>query len=553
MAQARSAGRTEGGILAPLRRRLFRAVWSANLTSNFGWLVQGVGAAWLMTSLDPRPDMVALVQTAIQAPILVLALIAGAAADVWARRNVLMVAQIWVFATSIVLAVLTWLGWMGPWLLLLLTFLLGAGAAINGPAMQAIVRDLVPSRDLPAAVTINAVAFNLARSVGPAIGGIVVALAGAATAFFLNAVSCIGLLAVLYRLRGHVRESELPRERVGSAMIAGLRYVGQTRRIQLTLLRSSIFSFGAASILALLPLVAREQLQGGPTLYGILLASFGLGALGGAFLIHPLRQRVGAENLVTLLSGVFGASAVVMGVWPNLPVVLIGLPLAGAAWLGSFSTFNIAVQLSTAFWVQARVLALYQMSASGPLAIGSWFWGAYARRVGIDDSMLASGIMLLASLALHFVARVPSGQAPDMRPAGTWTKPQTVLQVGHDEGPVLVLIDYRIREGDAPAFNDAMEEVGHLRRRDGAVHWQLYQDTTDPEHWVEAFSVNSWLDHLRQTQRLTAADAAVEAMALRYHSGDGPPLLRRLIHRELHQDEAGPAASGKSQNTRPLI
>jgi MFS family permease len=547
MAQARSAPRAEGGIFAPLRRRLFRAVWSANLTSNFGWLIQSVGAAWLMTTLDPRPDMVALVQTATQAPILVLALIAGAAADVWARRNVLMVAQVWVFATSVVLAVLTWFGLVGPWMLLLLTFSLGAGAAVNGPAMQAIVRDLVPSRDLPAAVTINAVAFNLARSLGPAIGGVIVAVAGAAAAFVLNAVSCIGLLAVLYRLRGHVRESELPRERVGGAIIAGLRYVGQTRRIQLTLLRSGIFSFGAASVLALLPLVAREQLHGGPTLYGTLLASFGLGALGGAFLIHPLRQRLGAENLVTLLSAMSGIAAVAMGLWPTLPVVLVGLPLCGAAWLGSFSTFNIAVQMSTAYWVQARVLALYQMSASGPIAIGSWFWGAYARHVGIEVSMLVSGVVLLVSLLLHFIARLPTGQAPDMRPIRTWAQPKTVLEVAHDEGPVLVLVDYRVRPGDAPAFNRAMDEVGHLRRRDGAVRWQLYQDTIDPEHWLEAFVVGSWLDHLRQTQRLTAADLAIEAMALRYHTGESPPTIRRLIHRDperAFEPEPTPRAPG---------
>ena len=353
------------------------------------------------------------------------------------------------------------------------------------------------------------------------------------------ASACLG---VLYRLRGHVRESELPRERVGGAIIAGLRYVGQTRRIQLTLLRSAIFSFGAASVLALLPLVAREQLQGGPALYGILLAAFGLGALGGAFLIHPMRQRFGAENLVTLLSAIFGVAAIAMGMWPNLPVALIGLPLAGAAWLGSFSTFNIAVQLSTAFWVQARVLALYQMSASGPIAIGSWFWGAYARQVGIGTSMLASGVLLLASLALHFVARLPSGQAPDMRPARTWRKPETRLRVHHGEGPVLVLVEYRIHPPDAPAFNRAMDEIGHLRRRDGAARWQLFQDTTDPERWVEAFTVASWLGHLRQTQRLTAADLAIEATALRYHFGDEPPQMRRLIHRDPERDLSGLAA-----------
>jgi MFS family permease len=525
------AARNTSSIIAPLRRRLFRAVWIANLVTNFGWLIQGVGAAWLMTSLDPSPDTVALVQTATQVPILLLALVAGAAADVWDRRSVLIVAQLWVLATSFGLAVTTWAGLTGPALLLLFTFSLGMGAALNSPAMQVVVRELVPTREVAAAVTINAVAFNLARSVGPALGGVIVALAGAEAAFLINAVSCIGLLVVLIRLRRHVREPELPRERVAGAIIAGLRYVGQTRPIQRTLARGAVFGFGAASIPALLPLFARQELAGGPALYGILLGAFGIGALGGAFLIHPLRQRLGSEWMVTVLSGLFGASALVLGLLPSLTVALLALPLAGAAWLGSFSSFNISVQLSSAVWVQARVMSLYQMAVFGMMALGSWGWGELAREVGLPGALICSGLWMLASLLLHLVFRLPGGQAPDMRPAQTWQKPEPSVAFDPDEGPVLVLVEYRISVEDARAFVEAIEDVGHLRRRDGALRWQVYQDTSDAEHWIEAFTVGSWLDHLRQTRRSTAADGAVEARVLQWHKGDAPPLMRRLIHR----------------------
>lgn len=530
MGQA-TQGDRGSGIFAPLRRRLFRAVWIANLVTNFGWLIQGVGAAWLMTQLDPSPDTVALVQAATQVPILLLALIAGAAADLWDRRSVLIVAQLWVLATSFGLAAMTWAGLTGPTLLLLFTFSLGMGAALNNPAMQVVVRELVPKRELAAAVTINAVAFNLARSVGPALGGVIVALAGAEAAFLINAVSCIGLLVVLIRLRRHVREPELPRERVGGAIIAGLRYVGQTRPIQRTLVRGGVFGFGAAAIPALLPLVARELLDGGPALFGILLGVFGIGALGGAFLIHPLRQRLGAEWMVTVLSGVFGAAALAIGLMPTLPVILLALPLAGAAWLGSFSSFNISVQLSSAVWVQARVMSLYQMAVFGMMALGSWGWGELANIVGLPGSLAGSGLWLLASLLLHLVLTLPSGQAPDMRPVQAWQKPEPRVDFDPDEGPVMVLVEYRISARDAGAFVAAMEDVGHMRRRDGALRWQVYQDITDAERWVEAFTIGSWLDHLRQAQRSTAADRATEARASSLHIGDEPPTMRRLLHR----------------------
>lgn len=533
MAEGRQAA---AGIFAPLHRRLFRAIWATTLLAQFGWLVQSVGAAWLMTQLDPSPDMVALVQTATTAPILLLSLIAGALADLWDRRRVILLSLVLTALVSALLAVLAWLGQLGPLLLLALTFALGGAAALGQPAMQALVRELVPARELAAAVTINAVGFNLARSLGPALGGIVVAVGGAASAFAVNAVAGMGLIAMLARLRRAGPPSDLPRERFAGAILSGLRYVSRTRAISTTLLRGGVFGLLAPSILALLPLVARDLLAGGPQLFGLLLAAFGLGALGGAFLIHPLRQRIGAENLVTLLSGVGGGAALAMGLSPTLPVVVAALPLAGAAWLGSFSTFNIAVQTSSAFWVQARVLALYQMVVFGTMAAGSWGWGIVARHLGLPEAIALSGGLMLLSMLLHGLARLPTGEAPDLRPAPEPPAPPPSLRFDPEEGPVLVLIEYCVRPCHAARFDQAMQAVGVLRRRDGASRWQLFQDTADPEHWVEAFTVPSWLEHLRQTRRRTAADHAVERAALAFHEGQ-PPAVRRLIHR--HQPDMG--------------
>lgn len=538
MAEVRPAA---AGIFAPLRRRLFRAIWATTLLTQFGWLIQSVGAAWLMTQLDPSPDMVALVQTATTAPILLLSLVAGALADLWDRRRVILLSLVLTALVSLLLGALAWLEVMGPRLLLALTFALGAAAALGQPAMQALVRELVPARELASAVTVNAVGFNLARSVGPALGGIVVAVGGAASAFAINAVAGIGLMGVLLRVRRDGQPSELPRERFAGAILSGLRYVSRTRAISATLLRAGVFGLLAPSILALLPLVARDLLDGGPELFGLLLACFGLGALGGAFLIHPARQRIGAENLVTVLAGLGGGAALAIGLSPTIPVVLAALPLAGAAWLGSFSTFNIAVQMSSAFWVQARVLALYQTVVFGTMALGSWGWGIVARSIGLPEAIALSGALMVLSMLLHRLARLPTGEAPDLRPAPAPPTPEPSLRFDPEEGPVLVLIEYRVREGDGARFDQAMQAVGELRRRDGASRWQLFQDTADPEHWVEAFTVKSWLEHLRQSHRRTAADHAVERAALDYHQGD-PPVVRRLIHRHKPDAEIASAA-----------
>ena len=373
--------------------------------------------------------------------------------------------------------------------------------------------------------------MNFARAVGPAVGGAVVAAAGAGAAFYLNAASTLALAGALLWWRREVPADDLPRERVGSAIVTGLRYVAEARGLRAVLARGLVFGLAASAALALLPLVARDRLGGGPLVYGLLLGAFGVGALAGAFLVHRLRQRYGAERVVTALTGVFGGALLVLGLVPSLlPPVGVALALAGAAWLGSFSTFNISVQMATAFWVQARVLALYQATIFGSMAAGSWLWGEVADATSLESAFLAAGTLLLLSIALHRRWRLPAGEAPDLRPRQL---PDLELAFPFDReaGPVLVLIEYRVPLGDAVPFVEAMDEVGHMRKRDGAWRWHLFQDTADAEHWYEAFTVASWLHYLRQRRRGTAADEIILDRARRFLDPGYKPVVRRMIAR----------------------
>lgn len=520
-----------GGILSPLRLPLFRAIWAANLVGSIGWLVQGVGAAWLMTTLAGTADKVALVQTATMAPILLFALLAGALADVWDRRWVLLVAQLWVAAAAFGLSVVSGAGMLTPVVLLLFTFLIGTGAALNGPAWQAVVREIVPREELAAAVTLNAIGFNLARAFGPAVGGAVVAAYGSQAAFLLNGFSALALVVVLLFWRRQLPKDDLPRERLGGAVITGLRYVGETPAIRAILGRAAVFGMAASAALALLPLIARDRLGGGPVIYGLLLGGFGIGALLGAFLIHPLRHRRGAEFVITVLSAAGGIAFIVVGLLPgHLVTVLLALGVAGTAWLGAFSTFNITVQMRTAYWVQARVLSLYQTVVFGGMAIGAWAWGELADITSLEVGYMLAGGMLLASVALHWWQPLHAGENPNLQPA-TRQEPLPAVAATVEEGPVLVQIEYEVGPATAPAFVAAMDEVGHLRRRNGAIRWRLFQDVTQGEHWVETFVLGDWVEHQRLRRRMTVADVALEARAVAFHQGRSAPMRRYMVAR----------------------
>ncbi|HKU15281.1 MAG TPA: MFS transporter [Steroidobacteraceae bacterium] len=520
--------------LSPFRFPVFRGVWTASLLSNFGSLIQSVGASWMMLSIAPSPDMVALVQASTSLPIMMLSLVAGAMADNMDRRKVMISAQLFMLAVSLALAACAWSGLIGPWSLLLFTFSIGVGQAFFAPAWQASVGDMVPRPEVPGAVALNSMGFNIARSVGPAIGGAIVAAAGAAAAFAANAASYIPLLAVLARWKLPPRSQSLPKETLGIAMAAGVRYVTMSPNIRTVLLRACVFCFGAGSVLALLPLVAKHLVAGGPLTYGLLLGAFGIGAVGGAFSAARLREKLSTEAIVRWAGCVMALAAAIVGVSTFLVLTMAALLLAGAGWVLSLSTFNVSVQLSAPRWVVARALALYQMTAFGGLAAGSWLWGEIAAKAGTPTALLISaGVVLVGVLLGRWVPLAQAGELNlDPLRASMWNAPITVVPVDERTGPVVVGVEYIIDEPDIEEFLAAMNERRRVRRRDGARNWRLLRDLSDPRLWIERYETPTWLDYIRLNNRATQHDAAVPERLRKLHRGTEPPRVRRRIERQ---------------------
>ncbi|WP_342250292.1 MFS transporter [Sphingomonas sp. OTU376] len=513
---------------SPFRLPLFRAIWIASLCSNFGGLIQAVGASWMMTSLGASPQMIALVQASTSLPIMLLSLWAGAVADNLDRRRVLLAAQSFMLLVSALLAIGTWLGLVTPWLLLVFTFLIGCGTAINGPAWQASVGDMVPRPLLSSAVAYNSMGFNIARSLGPAIGGVIVATAGAATAFLANAVSYIGLIFVLKRWQPDLPRRKLPRERLGLAMAAGVRYVRLSPHIRVVLARAALFGLSASALQALMPLVARDLIRGGPLIYGLLLGAFGLGAVGGAVLGRQLRERLSTEGIVRVASAGLAAGAAVTATG-ILPIALFGLAAAGAGWVLALSTFNVSVQMASPRWVVARAIALYQMAAFGGMAAGSWLFGSIASGHGVRNALLAAALVQLLSIVAGLVFKLPAISQLNLTPRDVWVEPHTEVQIEARSGPIVITVEHRIAERDIAAFLTVMHERRRIRRRDGARDWALTRDLSDATLWVERFDFATWLDYVRHNERRTHADAAnSEALHALWIPGTEAVVHRRI-------------------------
>jgi MFS family permease len=539
--------------LVPLKHRLFAAVWIASLASNFGSLVQTVGASWLMTTIAPSPDIVALVQAATALPILLFSLPAGAVADIWQRRTVMLVAQSLMFIVATGLAILSQVGTITPGLLLAFTFALGTGAALYGPAWQAAVGEMVPRDKIPAAVALNSLGFNLARSLGPAIGGAIVAAAGPEAAFVFNAVSYLALIVVLIRWKAPPVEHRLPPESMIPAIAAGLRYATLSLVIRAVLVRTFAFGLCGSAIWALLPLVARHLVGGGPLTYGILLGALGIGAILGAILSTPLRQRLGGEMLVRGAVATFGLCTIAAAFIVDLVPLAIVLTAAGAGWVMTLSTFNVVVQMSSPRWVMGRAMAVYQMMTFGGLALGSWMWGVLADGLGIATSLaLAGAAAVLLGLLLERRFRLPAYEQLNLEPSSAWPEPQVSLDFDPQSGPVIVTAEYKIAPKDVPAFLKAMRILRRNRRRDGARRWMLTQDVADPETWLERFEVATWLDHMRQHHRATVSDRTAENVVLALHKGPTPPRVRHFLERPLAAfgtERAQPASAQARETT----
>ena len=517
---------------SPFRITIFRSVWIASLASNFGSLIQSVGAAWLMTSIASSADMVALVQTAVALPILLWSLVSGALADGHDRRKLMLAAQIFMLLVSLALAICTWIGWMSPWLLLTFTFLIGCGAAFNAPAWQASVGDMVPRAQLAHAVALNSMGFNIARSLGPAIGGIIVATAGAAMAFVINALSYIGLLIVLVRWKSPPPQSLLPREPLGVAIGAGIRYVAMSPHIRNVLLRSFLFGIGASSLLALLPIVVKVRMAGGPLTFGAMLGAFGIGAVAGALASARVRLRLDTEGIVRASTIALAAAICVVAASNLLVISLLTLVIAGAAWVLALSTFNVAVQMSAPRWVVGRALSSYQMSTFAGIALGSWLWGLVTHIEGVRFALLIAGIVLFLSALLGFWRALAETADLNLEPLRRWQEPDTGVPVEPRTGPVVITIQYVIAEENIIEFLGAMDERRRIRRRDGANDWKLLRDLAHPDIWIERYSTPTWLDYVRHNSRLTHEDAVIPERLRALHRGPDRPVVRRMVERQ---------------------
>jgi len=521
------------GIFSPLRHAVFRRIWTASLLSNLGILVLGVGAAWTMTQISASADMVALVQTSLMLPVALVSTPAGAIADMFDRRIVGLVALSIALAGSISLSALAWLGFVTPVLLLVACFIIGSGMALFGPAWQASVSEQVPAEALPSAVALNGISYNIARSFGPAIGGIIVASAGAVAAFATNALLYLPLLIVLFLWRRVKEPSRLPPERMARAVISCVRYIVHSPPIRIVLGRTLVTGIAGGSVSALMPIVTRDLLHGGAQTYGVMLGTFGMGAVIGALNISALRGRLGDEVSIRLCMIVMGVCVAVVAIsrWPALTGT--ALVFAGAAWTASVTVFNVGVQLAAPRWVAGRALAAYQAAISGGIALGSWAWGSIANAVGVEGALLISGATLFASPVLGLWIRMPTVSGPNELSLDVLADPEMRLSLTPRSGPIVIEIEYRVDPAKARLFYAVMQHVQLSRQRNGAYGWSIARDIADPELWTERFHCPTWHDYLRERSRSTAKERALHVRANEFHIGPEPIRIRRMLERPI--------------------
>ena len=470
---------------SPLRNALFRSLWIATIVSNVGTWMQDVGAGWLMTSLSSSPSMVALIEAADSFPVMLLALPAGA------------------------LGILTWMELVSAWALVGFTFFLGVGAAMMMPAWAAIVPDLVPANDMPAAVALNSIAINVSRAIGPAIAGVLVAAVGPWLVFGLNALSYVGILAVLLRWRREHVKSSLPAERFFSAVRVGMRFVMHTRDLQMVLIRGSAFFVFAAATWSLFPLIVRRELGQGPEVYGLLLTCIGIGAVAGAVLLPRMRAKLTRDALVAGASALYALAALALAHVHNIGLLAVAMLATGVAWISILSALQVSAQMTLPAWVRARGLAAFVVIFMGGMALGSILWGQVAARIGIPAALTVAAIGMVIAIGLTWKSKLGHHEVLDFTPSMDWPAPLLAETPEPDSGPVMVTIEYKVQPDKRGEFVAAMNAVREMRRRNGAYFWELFHDSGDTARFVECFMDESWIEHLRQHERASISDREI--------------------------------------------
>ena len=533
------------GSFAPLRQPIFAVLWAATVLGNIGSFMRDVASAWMVTELSASPTAVALIQTAATLPIFLLAIPAGVLSDILDRRRFLIGIQVLLAGVSGGLLLLAHTHTLTVEYLVALTFLGGVGAALMGPTWQSIVPELVPRQDLKNAVALNSLGINIARALGPAIGGLLLASFGAAAAYGADVLSYVFVIAaLLWWKRPPAVESGLSEQFLG-AFRAGIRYARASRELHVVLLRAAVFFLFASAVWALLPLVARQMLQGTAGFYGVMLGAVGAGAIGGALLLPRLRQRLDADGLVLLAAllaaGVMAALSLAPPQWAAVLLMLV----LGLGWIIALTTLNGVAQAVLPNWVRGRGLAIYLMVFNGAMAAGSLAWGLVAQQIGVPLALMVGAVGLVAIGFVFHRVKLPTGEA-DLQPANHWPEPMLTAPVAHDRGPVVVQVEYRVRRADLPGFLRAMQAVERERRRDGAYAWGVAEHTGEPERVIEWFMLESWAEHLRQHHRVSKADADLQAQALRFHRGPDKPQVHHFLALDLRQPDAVQAPAGEA-------
>jgi predicted MFS family arabinose efflux permease len=516
-------------FVTPFKHSAFAVVWTATLISNVGGWMYGAACGWLMTTLNPDPLVVSLVQAASTAPIFLFALPAGAFADIFDKRKYLIVVEIVTTIVSAIYAEIVGLGLATPNNLLLSTFLIGAAGALTIPAWQAIVPRLVPKKDLPSAIAANSVGVNISRALGPALGGVTIAALGIVSPFWINAISNVAVVgALLWWREAKGSRTQLPPERFGQAMVAGLRYARHSPYLRATLIRAAGFFLFASAYWALLPLVARNQIASGPELYGILLGAIGTGAVCGAFVMPALRTKFGADRLEAAGSLGTALTLVLYGLARDPVTALAASFLAGVSWIAVLATLTVSAQVALPDWVRGRGLALFTTVFFGCLTLGSALWGEIAALAGLPAAHFIAAAGAVAAIPLTWRWKLQTGAGIDLTPSMHWPTPITAHDIAQDRGPVLVTVEYRIRPQDRDAFLEAMVPLERERRRDGAYRWVIYEDAAEEGRMVETFLVESWMEHLRQHERVTQSDRLVQDAVQRFLMSGVPKVTHYL-------------------------
>ncbi len=522
---------------SPLRQPVFRTLWFASAVSLIGTWMHDVGAAWLMTSLSPSPFLVALMQAAGSLPFFLLALPAGAIADVIDRRKMLLFTQGWMGLMAAGLGVLTLMGLSTPWTLLLFTFALSLGSAMNLPVWQAIIPELVSRAELSAASTLNGIVINLARLVGPALAGLVIGLSNnPGVVFLLNAASFVAVWVALYQWKRTQAVAAMPAERFMGAIQAGIRYARFAPVLQTVFIRSAAYIFFASALFALLPILGRRVLGLDAMGYGLVLGFWGIGGLAGAYLLPKVRQRASTDQVVAGASAVFGLMLLGLAYVRDIHLIWGVMVVVGIASLAVMVSLNVTAQTAVPQWVRARALAINLLLFQGIMTLGSLLWGAIAQQSSISVALAVAGCGLIATVCLSPRFRLQCAERLDLASSLHWSEPIHAFEPCPNDGPVMVSREYRIDPANTEAFLAALSRLSQIRRRDGAIQWGIYQDLSDPGRFVETALIESWAEHRRQFERVTNSDRDIEAQVDAFHIGEHPPRVSQFIHAESRSD-----------------